>query len=114
MAKDTNLQVELIEELHQVVGEGVVVVDHHQTHDAPKIKKAAQMSLGGFRLNITLHLYKKESSGCQLFSGAGGGEIRPETVSQSIDNPYYVVSAATLPFILTFRFLALSFNYQDH
>ena len=55
VAEDQDLQVELVEELHQVIGEGVVVVDHHQAHRPPpkppsKNKKAAQMSLGGFRL----------------------------------------------------------------
>ncbi len=35
VAKNQDLQVELIEELHQVVGKGVVIVDHHQAHQPP-------------------------------------------------------------------------------
>ena len=70
VAEDQDLQVELVKELHQVIGKGVVVVDHHQAHRPPlpvgadlaaseahigapqkiKIKKAAQLSLGGSRL----------------------------------------------------------------
>ncbi len=51
VAEDQDFQVELVEELHQVIGEGVVVVDHHQAHQPPsQIKKATQLSLGGSRL----------------------------------------------------------------
>jgi hypothetical protein len=42
MAEDQDLQVKLIEKLHQVVSERIVIIDHHQAHLPPSIKKAAQ------------------------------------------------------------------------
>ena len=39
VAEDQDLQVELVKELHQVIGEGVVVVDHHQAHQPPSRMK---------------------------------------------------------------------------
>ena len=39
VAEDQDLQVELVKELHQVIGKGVVVVDHHQAHRPPSSMK---------------------------------------------------------------------------
>ena len=36
VAEDQDLQVKFVKELHQVIGEGVVVVDHDQAHGAPQ------------------------------------------------------------------------------
>ena len=57
MAEDQDLQVKLREELHQVVSERIVIIDHHQAHLPAPIKKSRPRSLGGFGLNITLSFY---------------------------------------------------------
>ena len=63
VAKDQDLQIELVEELHQVIGKGVVVVDHHQAHQPPsrmKIPEEADRRVRPLRAHTQVRPYRTQ------------------------------------------------------